>query len=377
MYVITRGDSIGGAQVHVRDLAIHCASLGNDVTVVTGAAGPLTEQLRAAGVESRCCPGMLREIGPRQDLGAVRALAGIMQELRPDLISAHSSKAGVVGRLAAWRAGVPAIFTAHGWAFTGGVPQPKRTAYRAIERATERLARRIVCVSEHDRAIGIAAGMSPERLVTVHNGMPDVDPGLRAESGREGPVRLVMTARFDRQKDHETLFRALTALPEVELDLIGDGPGRSATEELATRLGLGDRVRFLGQRVDVARILAQAHVFVLSSRWEGFPRSTLEAMRSGLPVVVSGVGGAAEAVDDGRTGFVVSPGDREQLAARLRDLVTSPDLRREMGAAGRARYEAEFTFARMFAQTYAVYEGALGIHRETPAGVTKRYLRGG
>ena len=370
MYVITRGDSIGGAQVHVRDLATHCASLGHEISVVTGIAGPLTEQLRAAGIESQICPGMTREISPRQDLGTIRELAAIMRELRPDLISAHSSKAGIVGRLAARRAHVPAIFTAHGWAFTGGVPQRKRAIYRTIERATERLARRIICVSEHDRALGIRAGMNPELLITIHNGMPDIDPGLRADPGRGGPLRLVMTARFDQQKDHETLFRALTTLPDVELDLIGDGPGRSATEALAAQLEIANRVHFLGQHLDVAQILAQAHVFVLSSRWEGFPRSTLEAMRAGLPVVVSRVGGAPEAVDDGRTGFVVEPGDREQLAERLRDLVHRPDLRREMGAVSRARYEADFTFATMFARTFAVYEQALGGSRQTPVGMT-------
>jgi glycosyltransferase involved in cell wall biosynthesis len=358
-YVITRGDSIGGAQVHVRDLATHCASRGHYVTVVTGAAGPLTDQLAAAGIESRICTGMLREVSPRQDIAAVRDLTAILRELKSELVSTHSSKAGIIGRLAAWRAGVPAIFTAHGWAFTGGVPQPRRTIYRMVERGAERLARRIVCVSEHDRAIGIAAGMDPERLITVHNGMPDVDPSLRADPGSEGLVRLVMTARYDRQKDHETLFRALTSLPDVQLDLIGDGPDRSATEALAEQLGIAGQVRFLGQRLDVGQHLARAHVFVLSSRWEGFPRSTLEAMRAGLPVVVSRVGGAAEAVDDGRSGFVVDPGDREQLAERLRDLVHKPTLRASMGAASRARYETEFTFDRMFVKTFAVYEQAL------------------
>ena len=358
-YVITRGDSIGGAQVHVRDLATHCASLGHYVTVVTGAAGPLTDQLTAAGIESRICTGMLREVSPHQDISAVRDLTAILRELKPELVSTHSSKAGVIGRLASRWAGIPAIFTAHGWAFAVGVPQPRRTIYRLIERGAERLAQRIICVSGHDRTIGIVAGMDPERLVTVHNGMPDIDSGLRADPDREGPVRLVMTARFDRQKDHETLFRALTTLPDVGLDLIGNGPDRAATEALAERRGIAARVRFLGQRLDVAEILANAHAFVLSSRWEGFPRSTLEAMRAGLPVVVGRVGGAAEAVEEGRSGFVVEPGDREQLAERLRELVHKPELRREMGAASRARYEADFTFTRMFARTFAVYEQAL------------------
>ena len=163
-----------------------------------------------------------------------------------------------------------------------------------------------------------------------------------------------MTARFDRQKDHETLFRALTTHPGVELDLIGDGPDLEQAREVAERFQISERVHFLGHRDDVAEILSRAQIFVLSSRWEGFPRSTLEAMRGGLPVVVSNVGGASEAVTDGVTGFVVPPGDREALAERLRDLVRDPELRAAMGAAGRARYDAEFSFERMLTRTLAL-----------------------
>ena len=359
MYLITRGDSIGGAQVHVRDLAVRAHDEGNEVVVVTGIAGPLTEQLAERGVRSLICPGMLREISPHKDLGAIRAFRDILRAEKPDLVSTHSSKAGIVGRIGARWAGVKVIFTAHGWAFTGGVPQPKRSIYKAIERIHEPLASRIVCVSAHDRTIGIAAGMSADRLVTIHNGMPEVEPELRAKPAHPGPVRAVMTARFDRQKDHETLFRAMTNLPDLQLDLIGNGPDLAATEALARELNIHDRVSFLGQRADVSSILANAHIFVLSSRWEGFPRSTLEAMRAGLPVVVSNVGGAAEAVTNGETGFVVHPGDREELGERLRDLVRSPDLRGQMGAAGRLRFDREFTFDIMYGKTRALYGDVL------------------
>ena len=356
MYVITRGDTIGGAQMMVRDLVFGTIQRGHEAVVVTGVPGPLTEQLAERGIDVRICPGMLRKIQPLHDLRAVRALIELIREIRPDLVSTHSSKAGIVGRVAAWRAGVPAMFTAHGWAFTGGVAQPKRTIYRLIERATERLADRIVCVSDYDRDLAIRGGMSADRIVTIHNALPDVDPSLRARPSAGDPVRLVKIARFQEPKDHETLFRALTTLPEVEVDLVGDGPDMDEAKALAERLRLGPRVHFLGERLDVPEILARSHIFVLCSRWEGFPRSTLEAMRAGLPVVVSNVGGAPEAITDGVTGFLVNPQDREHLAERLRDLVRSPDLRRKMGRAGRDRYEAEFTFETMLDRTLALQE---------------------
>ena len=353
-YVITRCDSVGGAQIHVRDLALESVAQGHEIVVITGQSGEITGRLEAAGVRVRVCPGLLREINPLRDLRAVRELTRIMRDELPDVVSAHSSKAGLIGRLAANRAGIPALFTAHGWAFTPGVPLTRRIAYTLIERLVERFAARIICVSDFDRQLAIARGMSPARLVTIHNGMPDILPELRASPAAADPVRLIMVARFDRQKDHETLFRAMATLPDVELDLVGDGPGLEADRDLATRLGLSARVRFLGHRADVVPILARAQMFVLSSRWEGFPRSILEAMRAGLPVVASNVGGVEEAVIDGLTGFVVTPGDREEMAERLRDLVRSPKRRAEMGEAGRHRYERMFRFETMFAQTIAL-----------------------
>jgi glycosyltransferase involved in cell wall biosynthesis len=351
MYVITRGDTIGGAQMMVRDLAIGTSERGHDVWVVTGIAGPLTDQLTAHGIEVRICPGMLREIQPRQDLRAIKALVGLIRHFQPDLVTTHSSKAGIVGRIAAWRAGVPAMFTSHGWAFTTGVAEPKRTIYRLIERSTERLAQRIVCVSDFDRELAIRGGMSARRLITIHNALADVPPSLRAQAGSGDPVRLVMIARFAEPKDHDTLFRALTTLPDVEVDLVGDGPGMDEARRLADELELGSRIHFLGQRLDVIEILSRSHIFVLCSRYEGFPRSTLEAMRAGLPVIVSNVGGAPEAITDGVTGFLVTSGDHEQLADRLRKLVRSPDLRRAMGESGRRRYESEFAFDTMLERT--------------------------
>jgi glycosyltransferase involved in cell wall biosynthesis len=364
-YLVTRGDSIGGAQVHVRDLATRAHHDGHHVLVVTGVPGPLTEQLAAAGVRTRICDGMLREISPHKDFSAVCSVMSILNEERPDLLSTHSSKAGVIGRIAARRAHVPVIFTAHGWAFTSGVPQPKRSIYRLIERHTARLADRIICVSQRDRELALAAGMPANRVVTIHNGMPDIDPALHADPSRQDIVRAVMTARFDRQKDHETLFRALLDVPDLHLDLIGDGPSRAAMEALASELGIADRIHVVGQTPNVAEHLAAAQLFVLSSHWEGFPRSTLEAMRAGLPVIVSRVGGAAEAVEDGITGYVVGSGDRDELAVRLRELVNHPERRTTMGLAGRALYHREFTFERMYSATMEVYK-SVGARSEGP-----------
>ena len=170
-----------------------------------------------------------------------------------------------------------------------------------------------------------------------------------------------MVARLWRQKDHPTLLRALAQLIDLEweLELVGDGPLRQEMEALAASLGIASRVRFAGFRTDVAACLADAQVFVLASKWEGFPRAILEAMRAGLPVIASEVGGVRESVRDGETGFLVPPGDVNTLCERLRFLLTSPKQRLHMGAAGRAQYENRFLLERLVAETTAVYESVL------------------
>lgn len=230
-----------------------------------------------------------------------------------------------------------------------------------------RLADRIITVSEHDHALARRAHVAPaDRLVTIHNGMPDVTPTLHATPDRE-PPRLVMVARFEEQKDHATLFRALGSLAHLpwSLELIGDGPDMTRWERRIAAESWGNRVKFSGLRHDVADRLAGAQLFLLVSNWEGFPRSILEAMRAGLPVIASDVGGIGEAVQDGRTGYLVPRGDVATLGARLGELLSSADLRARMGAAGRARFEAEFRFERMLQRTLDVYSSLIMTRQRT------------
>lgn len=355
LYVITRGDEIGGAQIHVRDLSLRLLADGHEVLVAAGGSGRFGDELARRGIPAAVCTNLIRRIDPRRDLLAVRELRGLIRDFAPDLVSTHSSKAGLVGRLAARNAGVPSIFTAHGWAFTEGVRQPQRTIYRTIEQRGARLAKRIICVSEHDRRLGIAAGIAPALLATVHNGMPDVPETLRAQPDAGGPMKIAMIGRVDAQKDHLSLVRAIAGLPEATVSFIGDGPLLPQVEAAVSGLGMRERVNFLGYRADVAEILAAHHVFALASHYEGFPRSTIEAMRGGLPTVVSDVGGAAEAVTEGITGFVVPRGDVQALGERLRTLAEDPAKRAEMGIAARSRYEESFTFDHMYGRTMAIY----------------------
>jgi len=370
VYLVTRADPIGGAQVHVRDLAAAVRAQGHDPTVITSGSGPFIDDLQATGIPVLVLRHLGVPIRPWQDLRALREVHSALTVLRPDLVATHSSKAGILGRIAGRSLKVPVVFTVHGWAFTPGIPPARAAVYRRVERLVGPLAARIITVSEFDRQLALAARIaSPERLITVHNGMPDVPPELRAEPGRS-PARLIMVARFETQKDHPTLLRALAGLTDHpwEIDLIGDGPLMREMQTLATSLGLAARVRFLGQRRDVGRLLAGAQASLLATNWEGFPLSILEAMRAGLPVVASEVGGIRESVRDGETGYLVPRGSVEQLRDRIGRLLADAALRARMGANGRARFTQEFTLDASVAATLAVYRDVLAVSRSATGG---------
>jgi glycosyltransferase involved in cell wall biosynthesis len=360
-YIVTRADPIGGVQIHIKDLAAAVQAQGHAATVLTGGGGPWIEALRAQGTPTIVLQHLSVPIGPVRDLRALREIRAAVMRLQPEVLAVHSAKATVLGRLVGRSLGIPVVVTAHGWTFTPGFPPLQAAAYRQIERFVSPLASKFIAVSEFDRRLAVDDRIVAEdRIVTVHNGMPDVPPRLRADPGRT-PPRLIMVARLGAQKDHISLLRALAGLKQQpwELDLIGEGPLMGETKSLAATLGLGDRVRFLGQRMDVDQLMADAQASLLVTNWEGFPLSILESMRAGLPVVASSVGGIGEAVRDGATGYVVPRGDVEMLRDRIARLLADPALRVRMGSSGRRRYEEHFTLDRAVTKTIAVYEEVL------------------
>jgi glycosyltransferase involved in cell wall biosynthesis len=306
---------------------------------------------------------LCRNVDPLQDLLAVREMAMAIRRLGPDVVSAHTAKAGCIARLACCRSGVPVLYTPHGWAITDRISRRQGSIYRVVERCTAPLASVIVNVCQYEYRLARKHRIGAEDQHTVvYNGMPDVPQALRATPGG-GPPRLVMVARFEAPKDHLTLVEALSGLREQpwSLDLVGDGPLQDAVRARVAELGLSDRVRFAGACGNVAEILAASQIFVLSTRSEAFPRSILEAMRAGLPVVASDVGGVNEAVLDGRSGYVVARQSVSALRGALGWLIADAGTRVRFGAAGRREYEQRFTFDRMLAETMAIYEHVTGI----------------
>lgn len=359
-YLVTRSDTIGGSHIHIRDLGVALMKEGHEVFIIIGGSGPIIDHLKSFGLKVIVIPEMKRNISPYFDLKSYFKITNKLKSLKPDIISTHSSKAGFIGRLVAKKLTIPVIFTAHGWSFTTGKSIIARFFYKYLEKLVTPLSDFIITVSDYDRNLALYhLPVKKDKLKTIHNGMKDIDPSLVANPGKEGIVNIVKIARFDQQKNHAALLRAVSDFSNIQLHLVGDGPLLQDIKKLADNLGMSKSIRYYGRIENVEQVLAEGQVFVLVSNWEGFPRSTVEAMRAGLPVVVSDVGGAAEAVEEGINGFVVGKYDSKKLRAVTKRLIENSELRTKMGNASREYYEHYLTFDRMFLETVDIYKKLL------------------
>ncbi len=361
--IITKGD-IGGAQIHVKDMAVALQALGNTVTVIVGEKREFTTLLESLDIRYHVLENLVREIAPVKDFKALRDIRTLLADIKPDLVNIHSSKAGILGRIAITMAKIPTTFTAHGWAFTDGVSAKKQLIYKTIEKITSYLPSRIITVSHYDRSIALKHNIcKPEKLITIQNGMPDIDSSLFAEPS-QSPPQLIMVARFQHPKDHQTLVEALHPLKHLpwQLSLVGDGEKalQKACEETITRLGLQEKIQLLGYRSDIDQLMANSHIFLLISNWEGFPLSILEAMRAKLPVIASSVGGVVETIRNGENGYLVK--NKNELTQRLKELITDSKKRTQFGEQARQDYLNNFTLEIQLKKTFAVYNELLTQH---------------
>lgn len=345
----------------------------------TGLEGTLHGEAARLAVPTRILPSLVRQPAPRRDLATALKLWRLFERERPAIVHTHSSKAGIVGRLAARWARVPVIVhTVHGWGFHARTPALRRATYVRLERLAARWTARLVVVSTQDREKGLREGIgSRAQYVLIRSGI-DLAPYRDARRHRAAtraslgipPTACVLGAvtRLSPQKDPLTLVRAaaevLRRLPDAYLVLVGDGPLRAELERLAAALGVLGRVRLTGIRRDVPALMGAFDVFVLTSLWEGLPRVIPQAMAAEVPIVATGVDGIAEAVEDGVTGRLAPPGSPALLAERVLDVVTAPDRGRALAARASAR-TSEFELGAMLGALDGLYRELL---RDLPGG---------
>jgi glycosyltransferase involved in cell wall biosynthesis len=350
--------SDGGVFDHVARLSAGLAERGQEVLVC----GPVDH--RRGDLAAEVVPlDLVRSVAPLADARAVAGMARIVRQVRPDLIHAHSSKAGAAARLAhVAYPRTPVVYTPHGYAFAGYFESEReRRVYRLAERALGPLASVVLCVCEAERQLACSVG-SPRRTRVVHNGVVPVRvDGLHplvGELSGDGPVIATVTL-LRPGKGVETLIDAMPAVlerhPQARLVIAGDGPDRTALEARLARRGVEGAVHMIGETAGPGPVLGGADVFVSPSWAESFPYSVLEAMSLGLPIVATGVGGTREAVEEGVTGRLVPPREPAPLAAALVELLADGDRAASLGEAAARRVKERFTLDRMIEETLAVY----------------------
>ncbi len=322
--------------------------------------GPLTVELARQGVACHYVPALDRPIHPLRDARAYWQLRRLFLEHRFHLVHTHSSKPGLLARIAARRAGVPrVVHHVHGFAFHDFSPAYERWAYGTLEKLAGAYCDRVIFVNRELRELAIRRRLLPaEKCLTIHNGVnlkkfsPTSRARLRTEARNtlgltSDEVIILVIGQLDRQKQ-SLILPEIAARLDVHrpsagwrMLVVGSGPLEREMANRLHELDLTRRVRLIGWQDDPAQIYAAADIVLLPSLWEGLSLTLLEAQASGLPIVASDITGNREVVTP-RSGITCSPRDASAYAAALGRLIDTRDLCEAMGAAGRQRAAAHF-----------------------------------
>ncbi|MBU2234834.1 MAG: glycosyltransferase family 4 protein [Proteobacteria bacterium] len=383
IHVITRFDKGGSAEntfITVRGLdkaRYDVVFIKGEGASPRGDSGDLeTEAVEANIVAARehhvrliCLRHLVRDLHPFSDMAAFFSLIRIIGREKPHIVHTHTSKAGILGRWAAYFCRVPIIVhTPHGHVFWGYFNPWQTRLFILLERWTGRITNAIVTLTPQEKEDHLRFHIAPEEKFTVIHSGVDLGTFLAARSqpaetkallGISPEMTVVGTVgRLTAVKDQDVLLRATSELnrqgEKIFLVLLGDGELRLDLEQLTIRLGIAGYVRFLGWRPDVARIMAVCDIFCLPSRNEGMGKVLVEAMAMGIPIIASNIGGIKDIVRPEENGLLVPVGDAAAWAEAISRLCRDPERRRRMGDAGRQmapRYSSE-EMVKMIDQLY-------------------------
>jgi glycosyltransferase involved in cell wall biosynthesis len=368
---------VGGAQLSVLGL---CEALVDDFDVrivcgpQSGPEGSLHD--RAAAIAPlTIVPSLVREISPRNDAAAVLSLRRTYARLHPDLVHTHSSKAGILGRLAASGGSFASVHTVHGWGHTPRDSAARRRLFVMLERVAARKADALIAVSAEVRREGLQLGIgAPNRycviapLVDYEPQTPEFGQARREARGRLGVPDdadvVGWVGRFVEQKDPAALCSAVAAVlssrPTARAVLVGDGPLRELVRGRLAAAEVLDRVVMAGLRPDARALMPAFDVLLHPSGWEGQPRVIHEALAERIPVVATNVSGTRDLVENGRTGYLVEPGDSGAMAARALAVLDDPALRAPLAPERLSGLAERFGRARVEREHRSLYRSLLG-----------------
>ena len=372
--------NIGGPAIHVVLLSAGLDRRRFESILVSGSENPgegsMLDYALSHGVQPAIIPEIVGEfsLGPREMRALVRLYRLIRQE-RPQIVHTHTAKAGFVGRLAARLARVPVVVhTFHGHVLQGYYGPSKTQLLRRMERGLACLTDRIVTVSEQVKRDLVTYGVAAADHIQVISLGLELDPFL--DSGRyhgifrrewqlTGTERLVgIVGRLFPIKNHHLFLEAAAVVagkdPSARFVIVGDGTLRPALESYAEEMGIADRVIFTGWRRDLPNIYADLDVLAVTSNNEGTPVSAIEAMAAGCPVVATHVGGLPDLIQEGKTGYLVPPGDAPALATAWLRVLQQPEMARRMGETARRTARERFSAQRLVTDMEQLYLELLG-----------------
>lgn len=359
LFLITKSTE-GGAQTHITQLARALIARGDTVAVMSAPGGWLEQEIIALGATFYSNQYFANSYNPLRFHSAMRRVRVVVDEYKPDIVSCHSGFAGFVGR-AAIKNRVPTLFTAHGWSFSPGAALHQRVITWMVECYAARWCRKILCVSQYDCDLARRYHVAPaSKLITVHNGVeiPSVPPVVKTS------IRsLVFIGRLVRQKRPLDVLEAVALLPEairqtLTVTFVGGGPLEPSLKVYAVEHGIEKSVQFLGNihRTKVLDILSTSDVLLLPTNHEGLPRSMLEALAHGVPVMASGVAGIPEIIQD-EVGYILHRGhEPQEMAEYITRLWENPDLVAQLSVHAYHRAINHFSLEKMIAATCAVYD---------------------
>jgi glycosyltransferase involved in cell wall biosynthesis len=384
IHVITRLIA-GGAQ---ENTILSCQGLKDryDVLLVTGPPegheGSLIEDAARRGIRTVVMDELVRPIAPAQDGAAFRKLMDLFAAEQPDIVHTHSSKAGIVGRAAAWFAKVPVIIhTNHGLPYYDFQTLRERALFWSAEKIATSVTHKVVCVGEEMKRKSIAGRLGPPELFEViHSGI-EIERFVNAKSVRaklgigENERVVGVVSRMARHKGHRFLVEA--APPGVHVLFVGDGEARADLEKQVQERGV--KATFIGHVPpdEVPNLIATMDVVVHPSLWEGLPRAAVQGLLVGRPVVAFDCDGAREVVVDGETGLLVPPKDLDRLRSAIEEILAKPDRGRAMGLLGRQRCVEQFEWQRCADKLDVVYREVLRERHAAHMGATTTVRAGG
>ena len=331
------------------------------------------EKAKTHGVRVIALPSLVRSIRPFKDLSALFALVWLIYNEKPDIVHTHSSKGGILGRLAAKMCGVPNIIhTPHGHVFYGHFGRLASKIFLWVERIFSKFTDRMVALTSGEKNDYIEMSVcSPEQLLTIHSGV-DVQrflqsDGIRAEKRRSlglGQKEAIIgfVGWLLPIKGPAYLLKAMDYIwpqhPETALLMVGKGDLDVDLRAEALRKNVNGKVKFLGWREDINELMPVFDVLVLPSLNEGMGRVLVEAMAAGKPVVASRVGGIPDLVQDGQTGYLVPPADEKVLADAILKILNDRDQANLMGQRGKELCQ-QFTLEAMIEKLDDLYSALL------------------